>query len=188
MKEVIEIYSKIVVATFGFIGPSFTLLISIFIEAIEKARAKNEKRLTTMEDLYDELYKNKEGKDIDSEMADILAKNADSKKQIDKEQNLLNPRRQIKRVFIPLISSLFFIACYHFMRTQYCGLNDPFWYKLFFISISGTLFSYCLYVLWQILNMVIDAKQAVIKDKTDQVLKQDSGDVLDNEDEIDIAK
>ncbi|KRB55908.1 hypothetical protein [Flavobacterium sp. Root186] len=174
MKEIIEIYSKIVVATFGFIGPSFTLLISIFIDAIEKARIKNDQQLETIKSLYDDAYvKNKDN--IEEEMTKIIKENKKHKKQIIKESNLLNPKRQIKRVFIPLILSLFFISLYYFARTNYCLLDLPFIIvlKCVAIIISGICFSYCLFALWQILNMVIEAKQILIKDKNDKVVKQE---------------
>ncbi|QYJ67729.1 hypothetical protein [Flavobacterium litorale] len=176
MKEIIEIYSKIIVATFGFIGPSFTLLISIFIESIEKSRAKNEQQLKTIESLYADLYKNREERDMEEEMKKILKKNKTHKKQIMKELNLLNPRRQIKRVFIPLILSIIFIAIYYFARTKYCNLENSnlSLLKILVLAISGVCFAYCLFVLWQILNMVIEAKQALIKDRTDKVVKQEN--------------
>jgi len=172
MNEIIDIYSKIVVATFGFIGPSFTLLISIFIEAIEKARIKNDQQLSTIETLYDDLYNQKEGKDMEKEMKLILKKNSSYKKEIIKESNLLNPKRQIKRVFLPLIVSLFFISLFYLQKTIYCPIKVNSLSKGITLLLSLVSFSYCLFVLWQILNMVIEAKQALIKDKTDTVVKQ----------------
>ncbi|WP_017496140.1 hypothetical protein [Flavobacterium sp. WG21] len=176
MKEIIEIYSKIVVATFGFIGPSFTLLISIFIDAIEKARIKNEHELETIKSYYNDLYLKKGVDDIEKEMKDIIKKNEKRKKQVIRELNLLNPKRQIKRVFIPLILSLVFISVYYFARTNYCQLDLPFVIilKCLAIIISGICFGYSLFALWQILNMVIEAKQILIKDKNDKVLKQET--------------
>lgn len=175
MKEIIDIYSKIVVATFGFIGPSFTLLISIFIEAIEKARIKSEQQLKTLQSLYQDLN-NKDGADIEKEFKKILKENTKHKRQIQNESNLLNPKRQIKRVFIPLILSLILIGLYYFINTEHCTFNDSWEYILKIISLvlSGICFLYCLFVLWQILNMVIDSKQASIKDKTDKVIKQEN--------------
>lgn len=173
MKEVIEIYSKIVVATFGFIGPSFTLLISIFIEAIEKARNKKEQQLKTLQSLYDSLYNKKGEKDMEKEMKKLLKVNAEQKKEIIKETNLLDPKRQIKRVFIPLILSLVFISVYYYARTSHCVIEDVTTTKFIAILLSGICFTYCLFALMQILNMVIEAKQASIKDKTDKVVKQE---------------
>ncbi|MEC4049574.1 hypothetical protein OX284_009055 [Flavobacterium sp. SUN046] len=173
MKEIIEIYSKIVVATFGFIGPSFTLLISIFIDAIEKARIKKEQQLETLQSLYDSLYKSRNNTDIEKGMKKILKENAKQKTNIIKETNLLNPKRQIKRVFIPLIMSLFFISLYYYARTSRCIIENIDALKIIAIILSLCFFAYCLFALWQILNMVIDAKQAAIKDKTDKVVKQE---------------
>lgn len=172
MKEIIDIYTKIVVATFGFIGPSFTLLISIFIEAIEMARIKHEQQLKTINSLTRENINNPD-KDIEKEMKSSLKELKKEKTKTQRELNLLSPKRQIKRVFIPLVLSLIFISLFYFEQTPYCPIENKFYSKLTWLIASGFLFAYCLYVLWQILYMVIDAKQALIKEKTDVILGQE---------------
>jgi hypothetical protein len=172
MKDIIDIYTKIVVATFGFIGPSFTLLISIFIEAIEMARIKHEQQLKTINSLTRGNI-NDPDKDIEKEMKSSLVELKKQKVKIQRDLNLLNPKRQIRRVFIPLILSLVFIGLYYFQHTTYCPIENTFCAKLVWLLASGLLFLYCLFVLYQILYMVIESKQALIKEKTDLIVGQE---------------
>lgn len=172
MKEIIDIYSKMLVATFGFIGPSFTLLISIFVEALESARISHEQQLKTINSLTRENINNSD-KDIEKEMKNSLKELTKKKKTIQKELNLLNPKRQIKRVFIPLVFSLISLAGYYFQQTEHCPIKNTHYSRIAWLGISGLLFIYCLFVLSQIIYTVIEAKQAVVKQKNDKVVEQE---------------
>ena len=172
MKEIIDIYSKMLVATFGFIGPSFTLLISIFVEAIESARVSHEQQLKTINSLTRENINNSD-KDIEKEMRSSLKELTKKKKKIQSELNLLDPKRQIKRVFIPLIFSLLLLGGYYFQQTSHCPIENTHYSRVAWLIFSGLLFLYCLFVLSQIIFTVIDAKQAIVKQKNDKVVEQE---------------
>ena len=172
MKEIIDIYSKILVATFGFIGPSFTLLISIFVEAIESSRISHEKQLKTINSLTREKI-NDADKNIEEEMRNSLKELKKQKKKTQTELNLLNPKRQIKRVFIPLVFSLILLGGYYFQQTIHCPIENTQLSRICWLICSGLLFIYCLFVLSQILYMVIEAKQALVKLKNDVVVEQE---------------
>lgn len=174
MKELIDIYAKILVATFGFIGPSFTLLISIFVEPLEKSRIIYEQQIKTL----DILTINANQKSLDpkdkKELQKSLKQTKKQKKKVLKELNLLNPRRQIRHVFIPLIFSLIFICIYYYQHTRYCDFVNPFKTNLLcWLIISVICFLYCLFVLRQILETVIEAKQNIVKQETDIILQED---------------
>ena len=51
MKEAIDLYAKIVVATFSFIGPSFTLLIALFVPAIQRSKKRHDARIDTLQEI-----------------------------------------------------------------------------------------------------------------------------------------
>ena len=140
MKEFIDLYAKLVIGTFSFIGPSFTLFISLFYRASEKSKLKHIEQLR------------------------ILASIADHNKQIKKlisdnerEINLLDPKRQVIRLFGSLLASLFLICFYYFQKShfwhwQYDGIRG------WSLVISGLFFVYCLWVLWQVFCTIIKAK------------------------------
>lgn len=48
MKELVDLYGKMIIGTFTFIGPSFTLLNSLFFRQLERNKEKSGERLTTL--------------------------------------------------------------------------------------------------------------------------------------------
>lgn len=185
MKELIDIYAKILVATFGFIGPSFTLLISIFVESIQKSRIIYEQQIKT----FDVLTEAASIKSLNLEDAKALKfslkQTKKQKEKAQKELNLLNPKRQIRRVFLPLILSLVFIGIYYYEHTKYCDFVNPFVSNLiYWLIISAICFLYSLFVLRQILETVIEAKQNVLKEKTDVVLQEDEESKIEENNDI----
>lgn len=169
MKDVIEVYIKIVIATFGFIAPSFTLLISIFIEGIEKKRIKHEEELKQLEALIQ--GKIQAAGNLETAMKDNLKQLQNKKKESTKELNLLNPRRQVKRLFIPLLCALFFIGLYHIERSKYFPECNTFVIKLFTLIPSGIFFSYAFYVLWQLFCLIIETKKNLISESKAVILQ-----------------
>lgn len=91
MKELIDLYSKLVIGTFSFIGPFFTLFISLFYKASEKSKQKHREQLRILITIADH----------NKSIKKLIGVN-------EKEIRLLNPKRQVKRLFGSLLVSIFF--------------------------------------------------------------------------------
>ena len=140
MKEFIDLYAKLVIGTFSFIGPSFTLFISLFYKASEQAKLKHEERLRVLVTIANH----------NKQIKALISNN-------EKEIKLLSPKRQVVRLFGSLLISLSLICFYYFQKSH-------FWYWKYEILragtllISGAFFLYCLWVLWQVFCIIIEAK------------------------------
>ncbi len=140
MKELIDLFAKLVIGTFTFIGPSFTLFISLFSRQLYKANATYKSRLQNLVIL--------DGNN--KELEKLLNQNK-------KDTNLLNPKRQMQRLFIPLLLAIIGIGFYYFQHSHYWTYKKES-VRIITIFLSITLFLYCLFVLWQVFCMIIKAK------------------------------
>ncbi len=170
MKEVIEIYIKIIIAVFGFVAPSFTLLISIYIEGIEKKRIKQEEEIKQLERLIKNNLANNSA-DLEGEMKSNLKQLEVKKRESTHELNLLNPKRQVIRMFLPLLFSLICIILYYVERSNIYTYLNVFSIKCITISISVMFFSYALFVLWQLFDLIIETKKSLISDRESIILQ-----------------
>lgn len=140
MKELIDLYAKLVIGTFTFIGPSFTLLISLFSRQVDKSKVKHNERLRNL--------------------AKLDNPNAELQKQIKKNiriTNLLNPKRQVVRLFGSLLASLMGIFFYYFQHSHFWDYRSQQW-RIGALLVSALLFLYCLFTLWQLFCIIITAK------------------------------
>jgi|GEM_PF-2252717 len=154
MNEVIDLYAKLLIGTFSFIGPSFSLLVPIFYPAFVGSRQRH----TEMYKNLSKVYNTPGGMDAfaDAEKNDRKLKKMISENQ--KDIHLLNPRRQVKRLFTWLLSAIALVLFYYFQKSA-------FWPYQYQILRTGTLllsivnFGCSLFVLWQIFCIVIKIKQ-----------------------------
>lgn len=142
MKELIDLYSKLVIGTFSFIGPSFTLFISLFYRASEKSTQKHLVQLRILVSIEDDNKKIKA----------LISNN-------EREIRLLDPKRQVIRLFGSLLVSLFLICFYYFQKSHFWHWNHNGLHGLT-LGISGMFFLYCLLVLWQVFCIIIKSKSA----------------------------
>ncbi len=171
MKDAIEIYTKVIVAFFGFVAPSFTILISLFLDGIEKKRLAYEERSKELGRMSRELVT----KSPDAQLSKIIAETSTlyktEEKKAKKARNLLNPKRQVIRLFIPLVLSLFCISLYHCCRcVANYNRNDN---KLILLLFSAAFFCYSIYVLWQLFEIIIDIKKSIVEEKNTETLTRD---------------
>jgi len=165
LKEVIDLYAKLLIGTFSFIGPSFTLLIPIFFPAIQRSLDKHKAILKNLNNLN--LKEGNEG-NFESE---IRKGNRELKKLIkqnEKEIDLLLPGRQVRRLFISLFSAIIFVECYYFEKSSFV-LENLYIIRRICIALSVLGFSYCLFVLWQIFCTIIKIKSEEKEDKRIQL-------------------
>lgn len=140
MKELVDLYAKLVIGTFTFLGPSFTLLISLFSKQVLRASQKNKDRLQTLINL--------DGHNT------LLKQQIESN---ERQLNLLNPKRQMLRLFGALMFCIVTIGFYHFQSTRFWSMSSPY-VKFFTIVISLLSFLYCLFSLWQVFCIIITSK------------------------------
>jgi hypothetical protein len=155
MREAIDLYAKLLIGTFSFIGPSFSLLIPLFYSAIQQSQKKHNSKLRNLQLITSQNITNSENfpdqiKRSNREIDKLI-------KQNNKEINLLKPRRQVRRLFISLFSAISFVGFYYFQRSHFWRIDSQS-LRMLSIIISGLSFVYCLRVLWQIFCTIIRIK------------------------------
>lgn len=156
MKELIDLYAKLVIGTFAFIGPSFTLLIPLFYPPFKRSKEAHEQREKILQSIISEDIKNAKG--------DALKQIQNGQKALSKllrkskiETNLLKPKRQVRRLFISIGLALTLIAFYYFQHSHFWHLDSQL-LRLTCLSISLISFVNCLWVLWQVFCTIIKLK------------------------------
>lgn len=149
MTALIDLYAKMLIGTFSFIGPSFSLLIPLFYPAILKSKEKLRDSLPILIRLAAE--------DQENHLSELQQKIRENKY----ETRLLNPKRQVIRIFFSLFLAIVFVLFYYFQKSDYWSdesiLNKIF--RIITLAVSVFCFSYCLRVLWQIFCTIIRIKQ-----------------------------
>lgn len=163
MKDIVEIYIRMIMAVFGFVAPSFTLLLSIFFEGIEASRKKHKEQIQRMDKLIKESIQDKSGTGLAKAVKESNYQYEKQRKETQAELNLLNPRRQIRRIFIPLMGALICVGGYHLERMP--QIKTPEWVKAFSLAASLLLFLYVLIVLWQLFSVIIQIKESAGSEK-----------------------
>lgn len=159
MKEIVDLYSRIVIGVFGFVAPAITLLIGVFADGIDLHRKKKVDKVKHLDDMMQDSHnKIKEhSKNKDTNLLQILRRHGKQKDTLKREINLLSPKRQVIRVFGSLILSLTMIAVYEVLVIY--NFNSSFFtLKALVLASSLSLFTYSLFCLWQIFCIIIDLK------------------------------
>lgn len=155
MKEMIDLYSKLVIGTFSFIGPSFTLLIPLFFKAFEKSRIKHDAVEKNLQLVIAENIRSS------SNLSEEMKKNTKTFRQLQQknksELNLLKPKRQVRRLFISLLIAILLIAFYYFQKSNFWKFDN---WVIRGSTLLGSLLSflYCIRVLWQVFCTIIRIK------------------------------
>lgn len=159
MKDAIEIYIKTIIATFGFIAPSMMFFLGIFAKGTSKQRKRNEEKIKELKRLIlldvpedgneDERIKQKELN---------IKRHEKQKKKAEKDNNLLNPKRQIIRIFGSLIFTTFFIVLYYIFRHPHFK-HDMLVYKVIVICLSTLFYAYSLYSIGQVYLAMAELKK-----------------------------
>lgn len=142
MKELVDLYAKLLIGTFTFIGPSFTLLISLFQDHFERVKKAHENRRETW-------------MKTDSKDETILREIKKHKLEL----NRLDPKRQVKMVYGTLLLAIILTGFYYFQHTHFWVFNYG-WIRITTICLSIALFIMCLIILSIVFGTIIDAKKA----------------------------
>jgi len=154
MKELVDLYAKLLIGTFTFIGPSFTLLISLFQDHFERVKKEHESRRETW---------------LKTDTKDKVILKQIKRHKL--ELNRLDPKRQVTFVYGTLLLSIALTGFYYFQHTHFWGFNYP-WIRITTISISIALFLVCLIILWIVFGTIIDAKRAEQEAKKEALQKR----------------
>ncbi len=143
MKEIVDLYSKILIGIFSFIGPSFTLLIPIYYQAILRS---HERHIATIEDLYSIFLDMKNVEPSIKKQPWIINDYRKLLRQYRKEIQLLDPIRQIRRLFLSLCLAITSVLVCHFLNSPFL-INKSLILEISTLSLSVVAFAYCLVVL-----------------------------------------
>lgn len=164
MKEVIDLYAKMVIGIFAFIGPSFTLLIPLFYGPLQRAKVREERKKGVLSDLLQQAIQTGDGDGAESAKK-AIKKYEQDKANTQKEINLLSPKRQVKRLFGGLGFALFFLGTLLYQYSEIWISNITwsstykFIFKLLSLGLSMVGFGYALYVLAQLFSTIIKSKE-----------------------------
>ncbi|PKP22756.1 MAG: hypothetical protein CVU05_02540 [Bacteroidetes bacterium HGW-Bacteroidetes-21] len=168
MKEIISIYSKLLISILSFIAPAITLLLNVFIDGVEKFKARNEEEIKQIEKITKMNVQN-DSEDFEKTIKDSLKSLTKNKSRAKKQLKLLNPKRQILRLFIPLILALILVICYIYIKEYVKSINFPF-VRISCLILSGVFFTYGLFVLYQLFCIIIETKRKLNFDTKQDVL------------------
>lgn len=171
MKEAIDIYVKLLVAIISFIAPLIIHLLSVFSDGIAVVRRKFEEEERQMSKLIKE-----ELKADDADIKNLVSTNSaafkDKQEKNKCQLQLLEPKRQIKRIFPTLFLSLLFMMIFSLVNAHKesllennLDLGDTNLHLIILFSASlicsflGVLF------LKQVAWAVIEVKQEIADDK-----------------------
>lgn len=176
LEYIVDIYVKIVIAVFGFIAPSVTLLMPIFSSKISdtKKRIVEQKEVTntiknqlrneytkSIEALKDNTLKNELEKTIDTYLKSRTKKFEDDIKDLEGDLKSLNLKIRIRDIFGLLILTLLFIMIAHLLTPKFDYKNFTYDDKIFIISIilqiiSISLFIWALSKIWKSVCIVVE--------------------------------
>ena len=161
MDGFLDIYSRLVIAILSFTAPLITYLLSVFGVAIENTKAKaKEKEKVTAELLLSQMKKLNSGEGVSEFIEVSNAGLLKEKKSNRKKMNLLNPKRQILRIFIPLVLCVLSLMFQKLIKDPRMGIYS---HKLSVTLILASLlfFTFSLIVLRQVAWAAIEAKMEV---------------------------
>jgi hypothetical protein len=169
MKDIIAIYSKLLISILSFIAPAITLLLNVFLGGVEKMKARNKEEILQIEGIIKMNVQNCNG-DIEHTIKESLKLLKKQKSNAERQLRFLDPKRQIIRLFIPLISALVLLVVYILIKDYIKILNFT-WVRIGCLLLSGLLCTYGLYVLYQLFCIIIETKRILSEDKMQDVLK-----------------
>lgn len=160
LESAIDIYGKLLIAVFSFIAPSMTLLMGLFGTGITVYRKKNEDFLKQSEDLVTNpgnLPDTSNDKKIGL-IKDRIKNLELIKKGMERDNNLLSPKRQVRRIFMPLLLSTVLLLVYYYLNEE--NLKTLAIVRIDHLSLflSFCLLFYVIVVLWQIFCKIVEVK------------------------------
>jgi hypothetical protein len=157
----LDIYSKLLIALISFTAPLITLILSIPSKDLTSYRDRLYEEFSQSATLMGaDTSKYKSNPDA-ADMADKgIAGLISQKKRIQKTLKLLDPKRQVVRIFSALAVSLLFLIAYKFEPDKMLNICSH-CIGITLIVISLLSFAYTIYLFKEIAWVAIDAKQSI---------------------------
>ena len=179
LRDIIDLYSRVIIGVLGFVAPAITLLIGVFADGIDLHRKKKVDKVKHLNFIMQDSHNKIKGQSREktSHLRQSIRKNDEQKSTLQKEINLLSPKRQVIRVFGSLTLSLILILVYDLL-VMYNFSNGIFTFKAAVLATSVMVFSYSLFCLWQIFCIIIDlnhidSAEALGKHKKEEINQGD---------------
>lgn len=170
MKEVIEIYTKLIVAIISFIAPLIIHLLSMFSEAVFNIKRLADNELKQLNELTQKQIQNPGN---GNSMQDIIQKSNSQYKErehkLKQRLDVLDPKKQIKKIFPTLFFSLVFIGLYYLANSQiwHKEYNDQICWLLILLSVIFACLgiSFLKKVAWTVIEIKEEIAQELNKNK-----------------------
>lgn len=155
MHDFIEIYIKIVIQIVSFIAPLIVALLSVFSDGVGVMREKANTKMHGIAQLLQDPSKG----DFDEKQIKALTQASLESERIGR---LLNPKRQILRVFLPLFGAIALIMT---SKLHEASFVIPYrnWLYVTLLICSFACTAWAVFVLKQIAWKIIETKEAMSK-------------------------
>ncbi|MBA7716629.1 hypothetical protein ES703_125703 [subsurface metagenome] len=162
MKEAIQLFGFLVLAVLGFVSPIIALLLSIFREGMRKLAAQYEsEKVQSENNIKAQLRKMGKRKTTDDSAIESSLKELRSiKKTAEAKLSYLDPKKQVIRLFIPLILALLGVALTLL-------LIETSMYYCFFLLLSLAALAYTVVVLWKLIGIITEVRKIIDTDRKD---------------------
>lgn len=166
MEQAIQLFGFLVIAFLGVAAPILVILLSVFEEGRLKLTTQYEnERSQSEKNIKDQLKKLAETEETDvTEINQSLKSLKIIKKTAEAKLSYLNPKKQIFRLFIPLLLSFSGVILAILTKANVD-------YVRFYIAVSLICLAYAIVVLWNLTNIIIEVRKTVNDDKKGMNMK-----------------
>lgn len=166
LEQVLDIYIKLIIAIISFIAPLIIHLLSMFSDGAAHVRKKSSTELNQVNQLLKEqINDNSKEHEIQNIIKNSNKFYDERSKKLKFRQCILDPKRQIKKVFPTLFASLIVIALYKPCEQNLWGGNYNYIILLLIFLISLALVVSGVVFLKNIVWVVIDIKEELASEK-----------------------
>jgi hypothetical protein len=153
METAISLYGYLLITFLGVIVPLFGILLSLFRQGLIELKTQAEREKTnSTKNLREQLKKeSEEGQPNLDDIKKSIRELTHSLKTAEKKLSYLNPKKQLLRLFALLFLS-FFALLVTMLYKQIAG---------FALVLSILLFFSALYILWKLLQILVDVKDII---------------------------
>jgi len=145
----IELFGYLILTVLGFVLPIVAILLSVFQEGISKLAKQYQADISQSEENLKTIAK-AEKTDL-AAIQESIKKLESTKKRAITKLSYLNPRKQIIRLFIPLVFAFLGVVVTSIL------IVTNFYYCLFLL-ISLGCFVYALVVLWNLIGIIVEVR------------------------------
>lgn len=162
MEQATQLFGYLILTALGFVLPVMSILLSLFHQGMEKLAGQYEAERTQSEtNIKEQLKKMSEAKDIDESAIKQSIKELESiKKTAENKLSYLNPKKQIARLFIPIV-----IAFLGVLVTLFLATISRYFFLLLLLSIVS--FIYAVVALWKLISIIVEVRRILDAEKRD---------------------